>query len=163
MTLTTDVACNIGHEFQWSNLEIVSFSKWKYQMGFLLECSGLLAGLNARTVPTTHHPFKLESANLNHRSLIKSHIGFFMSVCGGGGWGWGGGGNWGSVFTLTFRVKFNFIGQNFRFHPRLLYGPDCFMVSILYTYFLDCFMVSEFPISTSWTYTDICSRGLFSI
>ena len=55
--------------------------------GVFVRMLRILAGLNAHTVPTTHHPSKLESANLNHRSLIKSHIGFFMSVCGGGGWG----------------------------------------------------------------------------
>ena len=82
----------------------------------------------------THQPFKLGSPNLNQRCKapwLRSLL--FMGQ-----------------LTLTFKIKSKFEGQNFikpscRKYitttgtgepslPRLLHGPDCFMVSILYTY-----------------------------
>ena len=105
----------------------------------------------------THQLFKLGSPHLDQRCEILVHWLRCPLFCG--------------RFTLTFKVKFNVESHNFRFHhyrkyittrepwvPRLLYGPDFFMVSILCTY-LDSFTVP----TALCTYTALGSWGYFGV
>ena len=135
--------CMITHPFklEWPNLDQRCKRPWLRSLticGMIdLDLQGQIYHLKSPNrshfefvCTITRHPFKLGSPNLDQRCKLP----WLRSLlfCG-----------W---LTLTFKVEFNLKSKHYQFHhyrkyittrepwiPRLLYSPDCFMVSILYT------------------------------